>query len=71
MEWLALAMGESWRVGVNETEHTELVTTGPFGLVRNPIFTAVLTTGAGIALVLPIPAQHFAIFGALDTRPQC
>lgn len=50
-----LAMGESWRVGVDETEHTELVTTGPFGLVRNPIFTAMLTTGAGIALVVPNP----------------
>lgn len=30
-----LAMGESWRVGVEETEHTNLVTDGPFALVRN------------------------------------
>ena len=50
-----LAMGESWRVGVDETEHTELVTRGPFRLVRNPIFTAMLTTGAGIGLVVPNP----------------
>lgn len=48
-----LAMGDSWRVGVDETEHTELVTAGPFGLVRNPIFTAMLVSGAGIALVVP------------------
>lgn len=27
-----LAMGDSWRVGVDESEHTELVTTGPFAL---------------------------------------
>lgn len=48
-----LAMGDNWRIGVDETEQTELVTTGPFALVRNPIFTAMLITGAGIALVVP------------------
>lgn len=49
------AMGDSWRVGVDETEQTMLVTTGAFGLVRNPIFTAMLVTGAGLALVVPNP----------------
>jgi protein-S-isoprenylcysteine O-methyltransferase Ste14 len=48
-----LAMGESWRVGVDEDERTALVVDGPFALVRNPIFTAMLVTGAGIALVVP------------------
>lgn len=46
-------MGESWRIGVDESEQTDLVTIGAFGLVRNPIFTAMLVTGAGIALVVP------------------
>lgn len=31
-----LAMSTSWRIGVDETERTELVTNGPFALVRNP-----------------------------------
>lgn len=31
-----LAMGTSWRIGIDETERTELVTNGPFALVRNP-----------------------------------
>ena len=48
-----LAMGESWRVGVDPAERTALVTDGPFRFVRNPIFTAMLLTGAGIALVFP------------------
>ncbi|WP_206051727.1 methyltransferase family protein [Nocardioides ferulae] len=48
-----LAMRESWRIGVDESEQTDLVTKGPFGLVRNPIFTAMLVTGAGIAVVVP------------------
>ncbi len=48
-----LAMGNAWRVGVTEGEHTKLVTTGPFRLVRNPIFTAVITAFAGMALAVP------------------
>ena len=48
-----LEMGASWRIGVDETEHTDLVTTGPFAMVRNPIFSAIAATGAGLALVVP------------------
>lgn len=46
-------MGESWRIGVDASETTTLVRTGVFGLVRNPIFTAMLVFGAGIALIIP------------------
>lgn len=46
-------MGDSWRVGVDPVERTTLVTDGPFQLVRNPIFTAMLTTAAGLALMAP------------------
>jgi protein-S-isoprenylcysteine O-methyltransferase Ste14 len=48
-----LAMGESWRIGVDEEERTDLVTAGPFGLVRNPIFSAMLPTSLGLALLVP------------------
>ncbi|MEQ4203762.1 cation diffusion facilitator family transporter [Actinopolymorpha sp. B9G3] len=48
-----LAMGRSWRIGVAETERTDLVTTGPFRLVRNPIFTAGLVATAGLVLAVP------------------
>lgn len=48
-----LAMGTSWRIGVDETERTELVTTGASGLVRNPIFTAMAATGLGLTLMVP------------------
>ena len=46
-------MGDSWRVGVDEAEETELVTRGLFRWVRNPIFTFVLLSLAGLVLVLP------------------
>jgi protein-S-isoprenylcysteine O-methyltransferase Ste14 len=48
-----LNMGTSWRIGVDATERTALVTTGAFAWVRNPIFTAMALTGAGLALMAP------------------
>ena len=48
-----LAMGESWRVGVDESERTDLVTAGPFAVVRNPIFAAMIPTSLGLTLMVP------------------
>ena len=48
-----LDMGDSWRIGVDHTETTELVRTGVFGLVRNPIFSAMILFAFGIMLVTP------------------
>jgi protein-S-isoprenylcysteine O-methyltransferase Ste14 len=47
------AMGESWRIGVDEGERTELVTDGPFSFARNPIFAAMLPTSLGLVLMVP------------------
>lgn len=47
------AMGASWRIGVDRTETTTLVTEGLFARVRNPIFTAMIVTAAGLALLTP------------------
>lgn len=47
------AMGESWRVGVDRAEKTELVAAGPFALVRNPIFSAMVPAFLGLALLVP------------------
>ncbi|MFC9824955.1 methyltransferase family protein [Streptomyces erythrochromogenes] len=46
-------MGSSWRVGVDAAERTELVTSGLFAYVRNPVFTAMTVTAAGLALMVP------------------
>lgn len=50
-----LAMGDSWRVGVDPDERTDLVTSGPFKLVRNPIYSAMLPTVFGLVLMVPSP----------------
>lgn len=57
-----LAMGNSWRVGVDPAERTELVTDGPFGHVRNPIYSAMLPTVLGLVLMVP---SALAIAGLL------
>jgi cobalt-zinc-cadmium efflux system protein len=48
-----LQMGASWRIGVDAGERTDLVTSGTFALVRNPIFTVMAVTGLGLALMTP------------------
>jgi protein-S-isoprenylcysteine O-methyltransferase Ste14 len=48
-----LAMGDSWRIGVDPDDRTELVTQGIFGVVRNPIFTAMVLASIGLALLVP------------------
>lgn len=48
-----VAMGASWRIGVDPDERTELVMSGPFAIVRNPIFAAMLPTSLGLVLLVP------------------
>ena len=48
-----LSMGDSWRVGVDAKERTELVTTGLFRWVRNPIFTFISLSVIGLLLLVP------------------
>lgn len=55
------AMGDAWRIGVDHSERTELVTDGPFTLVRNPIYAGMIPAFAGIALLAP---NAIAIAGA-------
>jgi len=60
--WAQLVMGDSWRIGVDPGERTALVTRGPFRLVRNPIFSAMATGLAGVALMVPNAVGLLAVF---------
>ena len=57
-----MSMGDSWRIGVDESERTELVTAGAFQLARNPIFTAMGVTAAGLTMMVP---NALAVVGLL------
>ena len=52
--WVAQSgMGASWRATVDYSERPELVTTGLFAVIRNPIFTFIIIATAGLALMAP------------------
>ena len=54
--WIAVAqhqMSNSWRIGIDEKNKTDLVTTGVFAISRNPIFLGMLCTLFGLFLVIP------------------
>jgi len=48
-----ISMGDSWRIGVDEQERTEMVTDGAFVIVRNPIFSAMVVTAVGLTAMVP------------------
>lgn len=54
-------MGASWRIGVDPAERTTLVTTGAFGIVRNPVFTAMGVALLGVTLLAPTPVTLAAL----------
>ncbi len=60
-----VAMGESWRIGVDPGERTQLVTSGPFALVRNPIFAAMLPTALGLTLLVPSWVAFVGLVGLM------
>jgi len=52
--WFAQSnMRESWRIGIDEENKTELVTSGFFAISRNPIFLGIMIANIGLFLVLP------------------
>ena len=62
--WIVIAQGhmkQSWRIGVDEKNKTELITTGFFSVSRNPIFLGMIVSTAGIFLVIPNVVTFFTM----------
>src|SRR5581483_6046029 len=54
--WLCwINMGKSWRMGINPEEKTELVFSGPFAYVRNPIYGLSQLLMLCAIIVAPLP----------------
>ncbi len=51
--WAQETMGDAWRPDVEPVQGGRLVTDGPFRVVRNPNYDAMLTAGAGSFLLAP------------------
>ena len=46
-------MRESWRIGIDEINKSELVTSGLFSYSRNPIFLGIMIANFGLFLIIP------------------
>ena len=52
--WISQSqMAESWRIGIDEKNKSELVTKGLFSISRNPIFFGIMIANIGLFLVIP------------------
>jgi protein-S-isoprenylcysteine O-methyltransferase Ste14 len=51
--WCYVSMGDTWRMGINRKEETRLVTSGPYGLIRHPIYSFQGVILIGVAVLLP------------------
>jgi len=52
--WVAQSqMANSWRIGIDEKNKTELVTNGLFSVSRNPIFLGIVIVNFGLFLIIP------------------
>ena len=50
--WARVHIGRNWGGPMSQKDDPELVTSGPYHLVRHPIYSGILVAGAGTALAL-------------------
>jgi protein-S-isoprenylcysteine O-methyltransferase Ste14 len=50
--WARLHLGRNWGTPMSQKNDPELVTSGPYRLVRHPIYTGILLAGIGTAVAL-------------------
>lgn len=59
--WARLEMGRLWNGGVSRTAEHRVIESGPFALVRHPIYTGMI---AGVTAVAVLQARPIALLGA-------
>src|SRR5450631_4543277 len=50
--WARIHIGRNWGTPMSQKDDPELVTSGPYGLVRHPIYSGILLAGVGTAVAL-------------------
>jgi protein-S-isoprenylcysteine O-methyltransferase Ste14 len=70
--WARLHIGRNWGTPMSQKNEPELVTTGPYRLVRHPIYSGILLAGVGTAvalnwawLIAPVLAGVYFVYSAI------
>jgi protein-S-isoprenylcysteine O-methyltransferase Ste14 len=50
--WARIHIGRNWGTPMSQKDEPELVTSGPYHLVRHPIYSGILLAGVGTAVAL-------------------
>ena len=50
--WARVHIGRNWGTPMTQKDQPELVTSGPYSLVRHPIYSGILVAGVGTAVAL-------------------
>jgi len=50
--WARIHIGRNWGIPMTQKDEPELVTSGPYHLVRHPIYSGILVAGVGTAVAL-------------------
>lgn len=59
--WARVALGRNWGMPMTRHSSPELVTSGPYRLVRHPIYTGLISMWIGTSLVFPFAAVFCAL----------
>jgi protein-S-isoprenylcysteine O-methyltransferase Ste14 len=74
--WSRLTIGRNWGTPMSRKDDPELVTSGPYQLVRHPIYSGILVAGVGTAVALSwswliavaLAAVYFVYSGIIEER---
>src|SRR3954451_774203 len=61
--WARVHIGRNWGGPMTQKNEPELVTTGPYRLVRHPIYVGILVAGVGTAVALSWPWLTAVVLG--------
>jgi protein-S-isoprenylcysteine O-methyltransferase Ste14 len=64
--WARVILGRNWGMPMSEKEQPQLVTAGPYGLIRHPIYSGIVLATIGTALAVSlgwlVPAAVIAAY---------
>jgi protein-S-isoprenylcysteine O-methyltransferase Ste14 len=74
--WARVCLGRNWGMPMSEKVDAELVTTGPYRFIRNPIYSGIILAAVGTTvavswfwlLVVVLPGAYFVYSAVVEER---